>query len=99
MGRKDSGTMKIQVMRCDGRTETLTLIGTIRAGEAAPNGQGSLLIESTGTTHFFRAEDGAYDGWGIEVAEIDGGLNKEDMLKFINAVEKDREIHNTGEVA
>lgn len=91
--------MKIQVVRIDGQIETLNLIGTIRTEEPAPNGQSSLLIESTGTTHFFRAEDGAYDGWGMEVAETDGGLNEEDMLKFINAVEKDREIHKPREVA
>lgn len=88
--------MKIQVVRCDGQAETLNLIGTIQAIEAAPGGQGHLLIESTGTSHFFQSEDGAYDGWGMEVSDEEGKLTEADMAKLIDAVEKDREIHQPG---
>lgn len=85
--------MKVLVMRCDGQTETLNLIGTIQVAEPSPSGQGSLLIESTGTTHFFCAVDGAYDGWGMEVTEIEDHLDEKGILAFIEAVEKDRKIH------
>lgn len=91
--------MKIQVVCCDGQTETLNLIGTIHVFEASPGGQGHLLIESTGTSHFFRAEDGAYDGWGMEVSDTDGNLSEDDLVKLIDAVEKDRTIHQPREAA
>jgi len=91
--------MKIQVVRCDGQTETLNLIGTVHVIEGAPEGLGSLLIESTGTSHFFRAEDGAYDGWGMDVSDNDGDLNEDDIVKLIDAVELDREIHQPREAA
>jgi len=73
------------------------LIGRIQAVEPSPGGQGNLLIESTGTTYYFRTEDGAYDGWGIEVAETEGKLDDEGILEFIKAVEKDRKVHNKKE--
>jgi len=82
--------MKIQVVRCDGRIETLQLVGTVQAGEPSPNGQGSLAVEATGMTHFFRAEDGAYDGWGMDVSEAN--LPQGDVIAFIEAVDRDREI-------
>ena len=34
--------MKIQVVRCDGKIETLNLAGQIQANDPAPDGQGSL---------------------------------------------------------
>jgi hypothetical protein len=89
--------MKIQVVRCDGRHETIHLIGTITVGEPALNGQGFLRIEETGTTHYFRAEDGAYDGWGMEISETGGELDLNDVAQFVSAVEKCREIHETRE--
>lgn len=85
--------MKIQVVRCDGEVETLTLLGTVKVGEPVDGGQGTLLVEETGTTHFFRAEDGAYDGWGMEVGESEGVLNVADTLRFIDALEESREQH------
>jgi hypothetical protein len=91
--------MKIQVMRCDGQIETLNLVGRVHAFEASPGGQGHLLIESTGTSYFFRAEDGAYDGWGMEMHEAGEQLDEADVAKFIEAVEKDREIHQPGKAA
>jgi hypothetical protein len=77
--------MKIQVMRCDGNTETLELTGTLHV-----EGDGGLVDDATGKTHFFRAEDGAYDGWGIQV---DDDLNEEDVRKVVDAVEQERKIH------
>lgn len=91
--------MRIQVVRCDGRTETINLIGKVLANESAPGEQGSLFIEATGTTYFFRAEDGAYDGWSMNVSDAEGKLSEEDLAKLIDAVEKDREIHQIGKVA
>jgi hypothetical protein len=91
--------MKIQVMRTDGQVETLNLIGRVQVIESAPGGQGHLLIESTGTSHFFRAEDGAYDGWGMDVSDEDGALSEKDAAEFIKAVEKDRKIHQPGKAA
>jgi hypothetical protein len=91
--------MKIQVVRCDGQTETLNLIGKVSVIEAAPGGQGHLVVESTGTSHFFRTEDGTYDGWGMDVSDAGGNLNEDDMVKLIDAVELDREIHQPREAA
>lgn len=90
--------MKIQVVRCDGQIETLNLTGTLRAEEASAGGQGSLLIDSTKTTHFFRL-DGAYDGWGMDIADQDGALDERQAIALIEAVERDREIHRPGKLA
>ena len=86
--------MKIQVVREDGNTETLELIGTLHALEPTSGAQGGLLIDSTGTTHFFRAEDGVYDGWGMEVGE---GMDEADVRTLIEAVERNREVHRRDE--
>ena len=86
--------MKLQVVRCDGDTETLDLVGTLHAIDPIPAGQGALLVDASGVTHFFRAEDGAYDGWGMEVG---GDLNEVDVHAFVEAVERDRMIHHRTE--
>jgi len=88
--------MKIQVVRSDGDTKILNLVGTIKAGEPGANGQGTLLVEETGTTHFFSAEDGSYNGWEMEVRGTESGMSRTDMMRFIDAVEKEREIHQSG---
>jgi hypothetical protein len=89
--------MKIQVVRSDGRLEVLNLIGTIRVTEPAPGGLASLLLESTGTIHFFCGEDGTYEGWGMEVSDL--GFTPSDAAAFANEVEKHRTIYGSGEVA
>lgn len=89
--------MKIQVVREDGNIETIHLIGTIKINENNDDGQATLTIESTGTSHFFRAVDGAYDGWGMEVAEVDGGLDRESAARFIQAVEHSRQVRKPGQ--
>jgi len=88
--------VKIQVMRCDGRAEILDLVGTVRAGEPAPGGQGTLLIETTGTIHFFRGGDGCYDGWAQDCEELE--LGAKDAEQFVAAVEKQRTILDSGKV-
>ena len=91
--------MKIQVVCCDGKTKTIDLIGRVSVIEATPGGQGHLVIESTGTSYFFRAEDGAYDGWGMDVSDADGILSEADIVNLVGAVERDRKIHQPGKVA
>jgi hypothetical protein len=92
--------MKIEVLRCDGNSEILNLLGEVRAKEPYEEngkilGQGSLHCEATGMDYFFRA-DGRYDGWGMamsmEVPDEGEGLPAP-ALDFINAIEADREIN------
>ncbi len=87
--------MKIQVVRSDGRIETLDLIGRIDAHEAAPNGQGRLTVKNTGMEHFFRAADGAYDGWGMDVSEMP--LTLADVTGVVDEIDKGREICEPGQ--
>jgi hypothetical protein len=82
--------MKIQVVRVDGRIEILTLVGPVISHEGIVGGLSSLET-ITGTTHFFRQHDGAYDGWSMNCGSA--FKTKEEVLKFIDAVERDREIH------
>lgn len=78
--------IKIEVMRSDGSSEMLTIVGPVRIS-------GQCLISGTGTEHFFTSE-GRYDGWGMPfTAEVSEGENPLDcVMPFIDAVEADREI-------
>ena len=80
--------MKMQVIRCDGRTETLTL----RAG-AWRSVDGVLLDRLTdgGCEHFF-TKDGRYDGWGGSVA----CATAKESTEVIAVMEEKREISGTG---
>lgn len=85
--------MKIQVVRCDGHTEILTLVGTVTITEPYEDagilmGRGCLHL-GTGVDHFFRV-DGRYDGWGMGLG--DGGVAEEVATALIEAVEQDREV-------
>jgi hypothetical protein len=88
--------MKIQVVRCDGRAEILDLLGTLKVTEPAPDGQGTLMVEETGTIYFFRSGDGCYDGWGQDMVGLE--LSEQDAVKFVDAVEKQRTILDSGKV-
>lgn len=87
--------MKIQVVRVDGRIETLDLVGQIQASEPAQNGLGSLRVEAAGVDHFFHAKDGAYDGWGMEVHKLPF-LTNADVTNLIEEIDKAREIREQG---
>jgi len=86
--------MKIQVVRTDGRVETLELAGALYAKEPEPNGQGSLQL-ANGMTHFFRATDGAYDGWSVNVSELNL-TNDHDALAIIEQIESARVVREAG---
>jgi hypothetical protein len=83
--------MKIQVVRQDGRHETLTLTEplTLVRGERQ-----NTLVTQTGMEHFF-TQEGRYDGWGMPVGGIAVPANQEGfnhIKEFIDAVENDRDI-------
>lgn len=83
--------LKIQVVRHDGRHETLTLAGPVVLHPSSKGGQGSIAT-STGTSHFF-SKDGVYDGWETAVSGIAlGGI-----AAFVEATESDREIEEDSE--
>lgn len=80
--------MKIQVIRCDGKTETITLTDPV----SISRGEGmNCLKTSTGFEHFF-TQDGIYDGWGMSFA---GSF--EEAESVIEEVEKGREFGNDPE--
>lgn len=54
--------MKIAVTRCDGGTEILTLSDPVTINEGRRQAH---IHDASGIDHFFRAEDGYYDGWGM----------------------------------
>jgi len=95
--------MKIEVLRCDGSSEILNLVGPLDSREPREEngeivGQGVIKCPATSMEYFFHA-DGRYDGWAmavnwqipIEQMPADGSL-PDDALKFIQAIEDDREI-------
>ncbi len=82
--------MKIQVLRVDGQAETLTLVGPVIAREGALGGRSS-LDTVIGARHFFRQQDGLYEGWSTS-CEYDFGSDAE-RKAFIEDTEKDRKIH------
>ena len=47
-------------------------------------------LKETGMEHFFRAEDGAYDGWAMDVHDLN--LKGVDVIGFIEEVDKGRQI-------
>lgn len=80
--------MKIQVKRAaDDSVETLTLVPpvTIRLG-----GVLNILSDSSGVDHYFVAETGLYDGWGMAMPE---GTNIAQAGNAIDRFEESREIH------
>lgn len=82
--------MKIQVIRCDGQIETLTLVGPLAVTESAimPH-----LQDATGMDHYFNP-DGTYDGWGRSSC----GMSAEDAKRLIETTELCREVRRpTGE--
>jgi hypothetical protein len=94
--------MKIQVVRVDGGTETINLVGSVIANEPGselefPRNQSPIHVEATGMDYFFR-EDGKYDGWGMTCAIpcdgiSDGDLIPKEAMVLIKAIESDREIY------
>ena len=92
--------MKIQVVRCDGDFETLTLFGPISVTEPATEdgrvvGQGAIHETDSGMDHYFR-EDGRYDGWGLSMSDLH--LTESQATAFIQTVQNNRQIHKPGEV-
>lgn len=75
--------VKIQVVRVDGRHETLTLTAPVTVRE-------HVVITGTGMEHFF-LDDGRYDGWGMPLGDGLQGT-EEDAFGIAEAIESDREI-------
>lgn len=83
--------MKIQVRHKDGRIEILNLVGKLEVTEPSP--QGCIYVPATGARHFFH-EDGAYDGWEMELNATmkDGEDPNEFMRKYAEGVDSEREF-------
>jgi hypothetical protein len=84
--------MKIQVVRVDGKIETINLVGSVIVHEPGstlkyPRNQSPIHVPATGMDYFFR-EDGRYDGWGMSCS-VDGLLEAKALTE---AIEADREI-------
>jgi len=86
MSERTTGFVKIEVVRCDGGSEILTLTEPLKIS-------GNCIVTGTGCEHFFR-EDGRYDGWGMPFSASvpDGSDPMEEVLPFIEAIDRDREI-------
>ena len=78
--------MKLKVVRCDGRHETLK----IGAPVTIQDGKGlSGLTSGEGITHYF-TQEGLYDGWGMSATNLDSKQAKQ----LIAQVESQREIED-----
>lgn len=80
--------MNIQVVRCDGSTEVLTLTEPLEVSR----GEGmNCLKTSTGMEHFF-LQDGRYDGWGMPCNFEEQAESLDESLDFAQTIDNKRDI-------
>lgn len=86
--------MKLEVLRSDGRSEVLDLVGPCEFYEARDGGAGHVYCPAMFMRYFFSA-DGRYDGWEAEVNfpyHPDGPMPPKEVAQFVAEVEKGRDI-------
>lgn len=92
--------MKLEVLRMDGKSEVLNVVGSCEFHEPRANedgsdvGQGCIYCPAIGMRYFFSA-DGRYDGWEAEVAIPMGDPNgaiPPDVVDFVRKIEEGRDV-------